>query len=101
MLGVTAAQSQIELAKANAKQDVSGTFDYTHTAGENTASFFASIGLPFFDRNQGEIARTNYALQQAEETQASTNDTVMSDVSSAYEAVRSNEEVVQFTSPGI
>ncbi len=95
VLGVTAAQSQIELAKANGKQDVSGTFDYTHTAGENSASVFASIGLPFFDRNQGEIARTKYALLQAQETQASTNDTVMSDVSSAYETLRSNEEVVQ------
>ena len=30
-LGVTAAQSQIALAKANAKQDVNATVDYTHT----------------------------------------------------------------------
>jgi outer membrane protein, heavy metal efflux system len=95
VLGVTAAQSQIDLAKANAKQDVSGTFDYTHTAGENSASVFASIGLPFFDRNQGEIARTKYALLQAQETQTSTSDTVMSDVDSAFEALRSNEEIVQ------
>ena len=95
VLGVTAAQSQINLAKANAKQDVGGTFDYTHTAGQNSASVFASIGLPFFDRNQGEIARTRYALLQAQETQSSTSDTVMSDVSSAYEALRSNEEIVQ------
>ena len=95
VLGVTAAQSQIDLAKANAKQDVSGTFDYTHTAGENSASVFASIGLPFFDRNQGEIARTKYALLQAQETQASASDTVLSDVNSAYEALRSNEEIVQ------
>ncbi len=95
LLGVNAAQSQIDLAKANAKQDVSATFDYTHTAGENSASIFASIGLPFFDRNQGEIARTKYALLQAQETQASTSDTVMSDVSSAYEGLRSNEEIVQ------
>lgn len=95
LLGVNAAQSQIDLAKANAKQDVSATFDYTHTAGENSASIFASIGLPFFDRNQGEIARTKYALLQAQETQASTSDTVISDVSSAYEGLRSNEEIVQ------
>ena len=38
-LGVTAAQSQIPLAKANAKVDVSGTYDFTHTAGQNSASF--------------------------------------------------------------
>ena len=95
VLGVTAAQSQIALAQANGKQDVNTTFDYTHTAGENSASFFLNFGMPFFNRNQGEIARTKYALLQAQETQASTSDTVLSDVSSAYEALRSNEEIVQ------
>jgi cobalt-zinc-cadmium efflux system outer membrane protein len=100
VLGVTAAQSQIALAKANAKQDVTGTAYYTHTGGESTASFFASFGLPFFDRNQGEIARTRYALAQAQESQVSLNDTVLSDVSSAYEALRSNEEIVTIYTSG-
>jgi len=35
------------------------------------------------------------ATLQAQETQASANDTVLSDVSSAYEALRSNNEIVQ------
>ncbi len=65
VLGVTAAQSQILLAKANGKQDVNASVDYTHTADQNSASFFLNFGLPFFDRNQGEIARTQYALTQA------------------------------------
>src|SRR5579859_7622255 len=39
-LGITAAQSQIQLAKANAKVDVNGTYDFTHVSGENTASLF-------------------------------------------------------------
>ncbi|MGA9811170.1 MAG: TolC family protein [Terriglobales bacterium] len=94
-LGVTAAQSQVLLAQANAKVDVSGTYDFTHTAGQNSASIFAAFDLPIFNRNQGEIARTRYALTQAEETQQSASDTVMSDVASAYEAVRSNDEIVQ------
>ena len=63
-LGITAAQSQILLAKANAKVDVNGTFEFTHVAGEYTASVFANWALPFFNRNQGEIARTQYALTQ-------------------------------------
>src|SRR5271154_1780404 len=41
--GITAAQSQILLAKANAKVDVNGTFDYTHVSGENTASMFVNF----------------------------------------------------------
>jgi outer membrane protein, heavy metal efflux system len=97
-LGVTAAQSQIRLAKANAKVDVNGTYDFTHTAGQNSASIFASFDLPIFNRNQGEIARTRYVLTQAEETQLSASDTVLSDVANAYEAIRSNDEVVQLYS---
>jgi cobalt-zinc-cadmium efflux system outer membrane protein len=93
-LGITAAQSQIALAQANAKVDVTGTFDFTHVSGEYTASVFANWALPFFNRNQGEIARTQYALAQAQEMQLSVSDTVLSDVSNAYEAVRSSEEVV-------
>ena len=32
---------------------------------------FANVPLPVFDRNQGEIARTRYALTQAEEQERS------------------------------
>jgi outer membrane protein, heavy metal efflux system len=99
-LGVTAAQSQIALAQANAKQDVNATVNYTHVSGENSASFFANIGMPIFDRNQGEIQRTRYALTQAQESQAATSDAVLSDVSDAYEGLRSNEEVVQIYTSG-
>jgi cobalt-zinc-cadmium efflux system outer membrane protein len=100
LLGVTAAQSQIALAKANGKQDVNTTLDYTHTAGESSASFFLNFGMPFFDRNQGEIARTKYALLQAQESQAAASDAVMSDVSTAYETLRSNEEILQLYTSG-
>jgi cobalt-zinc-cadmium efflux system outer membrane protein len=99
-LGVTAAQSQIRLAKANAKVDVNGTYDFTHVSGENTASIFANFELPIFNRNQGEIARTGHALTQAQELQLSASDTVISDVSNAYESVRSNEEIVQLYTSG-
>jgi len=99
-MGVTAAESQISLARANAKQDVNATAAYTHTAGLSSASFFVNFGLPIFNRNQGEIARTGYALTQAQEMQSSANDTVLSDVSGAYEALRSSEEVVQLYTSG-
>jgi cobalt-zinc-cadmium efflux system outer membrane protein len=99
-LGMTAAQSQILLAKANAKVDVNGTYDFTHVAGENTASLFMNFELPIFNRNQGEIARTGFALTQAQEQQQAASDTVLSDVSNAYEAVKSNDEVVQLYTSG-
>ena len=99
-LGVTAAQSQIALAKANAKVDVNGTYDFTHVSGENTASIFANFALPIFDRGQGEIARTGYVLTQAQQQKESASDTVLSDVANAFEAVRSNQEVVQLYTSG-
>jgi|SRR5579864_4054686 len=99
-LGVTAAKSQIQLAKANAKVDVTGTYNFTHVSGENTASIFVNFPLPIFNRNQGEIARTNYAFTQAQEQQNSASDIVLSDVSNAYEAVKSNDEVVQLYTSG-
>ena len=94
-LGVTAAQSQILLAQANGKQDVTGTGDYTHVGGVSSASLFFAMPLPIFNRNQGEIARTRFALTQAQETQQLASDTVLGDVSNAYEALKSNDEVVQ------
>jgi len=99
-LGITAAQSQILLAKANGKVDVNGTYDFTHVSGENTASIFANFELPIFNRNQGEIARTRHALTQAQEQQQAASDTVLSDVANAFEAVRSNDEVVQLYTSG-
>jgi cobalt-zinc-cadmium efflux system outer membrane protein len=99
-LGITAGQSQILLAKANAKVDVNGTYDFTHVSGENTASVFVNFELPIFNRNQGEIARTGYALTQAQEQQQAASDTVLSDVSNAYEAIRSNDEIVQLYTSG-
>jgi cobalt-zinc-cadmium efflux system outer membrane protein len=99
-LGVTAAQSQIALAKANAKVDVTGTYDFDHVSAENTASIFANFPLPIFDRGQGEIARTKYALTQAQQQQESASDTVLSDVANAYEGLRSNDEVVQLYTSG-
>ncbi len=86
-LGVTAAQSQIALAKANAKQDVTASLSYSHVSGESSASFFGNIGIPIFDRNQGEILRTRHALTQAQESQAAASDTVLSDVGNAFEAL--------------
>jgi cobalt-zinc-cadmium efflux system outer membrane protein len=99
-LGITAAQSQIRLAKANSKVDVNGTYDFTHVSGENAASIFASFELPIFSRNQGEIARTGYALTQAQEQQQAARETVLSDVANAYAAVRSNDDVVQLYTSG-
>jgi outer membrane protein, heavy metal efflux system len=94
VLGVTAAKSQYELAKANGKVDVTGTADYDHVSATSAASFFGSLQIPIFNRNQGEIARTNYAINQATELQLAASDQVLSDVLNAYEGVRENDQII-------
>jgi len=98
--GVTQAKSQYELARANGKRDITGFFNYTHVGAVNTADMGLSFELPIFDRNQGEIARTNYAINQAQELELAANDQVLSDVLTAYEAVRDNDQVVSLYRSG-
>jgi cobalt-zinc-cadmium efflux system outer membrane protein len=93
--GITAAQSQISLAKANGKQDLNASMNYTHVSGVSSTSLFFNIPLPIFNRNQGEIARTRYALTQAELNASAASDTVLTDVTNAYEAANTNQEVVK------
>jgi cobalt-zinc-cadmium efflux system outer membrane protein len=99
-LGVRAAQSQYALAKANGKVDVTGGLTYSHVADENTLGVTVSLPLPIFDRNQGEIARTQYARTAAQETASAASDTVITDVNSAYEAFIGDREVVTLYTGG-
>jgi outer membrane protein, heavy metal efflux system len=92
--GVTAANSQYELQKAIGKVDVTVQGNYSHVNGINAATFYGSIPLPIFNRNQGEIARTRFAITQAQEQEKATNGQALTDVRDAYEGVRTNDKVV-------
>ncbi|MGH9782137.1 MAG: TolC family protein, partial [Candidatus Acidiferrales bacterium] len=98
--GIAAAQSQYALAKANGKVDVTGTFTYSHISGFNAGSLTVNVPLPIFDRNQGEIARTNYAIEQAREIEQAASEQVMADVQTAYETVHTNEQTLQIYQTG-
>jgi cobalt-zinc-cadmium efflux system outer membrane protein len=98
--GVTAAQSQLALAKANGKQDLNVTALYTHVAGTNTASFFFTLPLPLFNRNQGEVARTRFAISQADFTEQAAEQTVRTDVRNGYEGVEDNAGIVDLYRSG-
>ena len=98
--GITAAQSQIGLAKANAKQDLNGTFDYTHVNASNVGAFYFSIPLPIFNRNQGEVARTYYALTQSQFQEKAAEQQVLTDVKNAYETLLNNRDIVQLYDNG-
>ena len=93
--GVVAAESQLALQKANGKVDITGTFNYTHTAGVNTGAFFYSMPLPVFNRNQGEIARAQYAITQAQELASETAQQVSTDVVTAFANLQTNDQIIQ------
>ena len=92
---VTAAQSQIGLAKAQSKQDLNVTFDYTHVGAANLAAFYFQIPLPIFNRNQGEVARTYYALTQSQFLEKASEQQVMTNVKNAYETLLNSRDILQ------
>jgi len=99
-LGVTAADSQHELAKANGKVDVTASSNYSHVNAISALSFSVSVPLAIFDRNQGEIARTHYAMTQAQQLQAAARGQVLTDVRDAYEALQTNDQIAQYYRSG-
>jgi outer membrane protein, heavy metal efflux system len=92
--GVTAATSQWELQKAIGKQDVTLQANYSRVTATNAASIYVSVPLPIFNRNQGEIARTRYAITQSQEQERASSNQVMTDVYDAYVILQENDQVV-------
>jgi cobalt-zinc-cadmium efflux system outer membrane protein len=93
--GVKAAQSQIALAKANGKVDLTAGLSYSHVADQSSLSASFSIPMPVFDRNQGEIARTRYVLTQSQENAEAASDAVLTDVRNNYEGFSTNKKILQ------
>ena len=98
-LGVTLSKSEYELAKAVGKRDVTASVNYSHVASTNTVSAFGSIGIPIFDRNQGEIARTKIAIDQSQELSSEQSALALTDVKNSYE-LRTNDQIVQLFKSG-
>jgi outer membrane protein, heavy metal efflux system len=97
---VTAANSQYQLAKANGKQDVTVSGNYSHVNAISAVTFSVSIPLPIFDRNQGEIERTRIAISQAQEQREAARGQVVTDVRDAYEALQQSSRVAQLFQSG-
>jgi outer membrane protein, heavy metal efflux system len=92
--GVTAATSQWEMQKAIGKQDVTGQANYSHVNSINAFSVYVSVPLPIFNRNQGNIGQTRYAITQAQEQERETSEQVMTDVHDAYVNLHENDTIV-------
>jgi len=97
---VAASESQVGLAKANGKVDFNVNFDYTRLNQSNLGAFYFNIPLPVFNKNQGEIARTQYAVTQSQFQQKAAEQQVLTDVRNAYEGLRRSEQMVQLFNRG-
>jgi cobalt-zinc-cadmium efflux system outer membrane protein len=98
--GIRVASARWKLAKANAKQDLTNELEYTHLGGLNTLSDTVSIGIPIFNRNQGEIARTRARITQARQLERAVENRVLTKVRSAYAATRTDNRVVRLYQSG-
>jgi outer membrane protein, heavy metal efflux system len=93
-LSVVAARSQVSLAQANGKRDLGLSFDYSHVSGVNSAALFFNMEVPIFDRNQGEIARTQAVVTQSDELYREASEQVATDVVNAWEGLHTSDEII-------
>lgn len=98
--GVRLAQDGLALERANRARDIEGDFDYSKTGPSNTVGAALTIELPFYDRNQGNIAHARFAVQQATEVESATRAGVLTDVVDAYAAYQTSDEVVRLYESG-
>ena len=99
--GVALANDTVSLAFGNRARDWTWGGDYSFQS-PTQAGLGVSFGidLPIHDRNQGEIARSQAAVRQSIETEASTKVGVQADVVNAYYGLQSNEEIVNLYESG-
>jgi len=99
--GVTLANDTVSLAFGNRARDWTWGTDYSYQSPTQIgAGVSFSMDLPIHDRNQGEIARSQAAMKQSVETEASTKVGVQTDVVNAYYGLKSNEEIVNLYESG-
>lgn len=94
------AQDQARLERANGARDITGSADYSRTGPDNSIGLGVSIDLPFFDRNQGNIAHADVAVRQAIESEASARFSVVTDVVTAFAGYQTSEKVVKLYESG-
>jgi cobalt-zinc-cadmium efflux system outer membrane protein len=78
--GRARARADRELARANARWDVTPQLEYQRIGSDNTLGVGVSVPLRVFDRNQGEIARTRAEVDRADALREATAVQVLADV---------------------
>jgi cobalt-zinc-cadmium efflux system outer membrane protein len=99
--GVTAAEADVRLQRANGVPDPDLFGGYKRDVGANTAYFALQVPLPLRNRNQGEIARAEAQVRIARESLAQTQLAVQADIEAAEENYRRELAIVHDTLPAM
>jgi cobalt-zinc-cadmium efflux system outer membrane protein len=95
------AKAQTELARANAKPNVTPYLGYKRTNSFNTLIGGVTVPLPFFDRNQGQIAAHLAEADQAEAELRAVRARVSAAVAAAVTAVARRSAIVRSIESGM
>jgi cobalt-zinc-cadmium efflux system outer membrane protein len=97
---VRLAEDTVALETGNRARDVTTGLDYTHQGPFDTFDVAVSFDLPFGDRNQGNIARSQVGVRQASEAQSAARFSAVTDVVNAYAAFTTSLKVVDLYQSG-
>jgi outer membrane protein, heavy metal efflux system len=93
--GQRRAQADAALARANAWWDFSPMVGYQRVGGDNTIGFGFSLPLRIFDRNQGEILRTQAETSRADALREATLLQARAELEGALATITTEREKVQ------
>jgi cobalt-zinc-cadmium efflux system outer membrane protein len=97
---VKLANDTVALAYGDRARDLTVESEYKRNGSINGVGFGLSIEIPIHDRNQGEIARSKAAVNQAMEAAEATRVGVLTDVRSSYAGFKASDEVASLYESG-
>jgi cobalt-zinc-cadmium efflux system outer membrane protein len=96
------ANDDVALAISNRASDVNGNVNYSRNAigPDSVLGVGAAFDLKVHDKNQGNIAHAQVAVDQAKETEAATRTQVLTDVAGAFAQYQTNDKVLTLFESG-
>jgi len=92
---MAASESNIKLQKSMAIPQPQAGLIYNPQNTVPYAGIYVTIDLPFFDRNQGEIKKSQYLKQQAEQQYTAVQQQVNTELSTAYSSYRTQQQNIE------
>lgn len=92
---MAASESNIKLQKSMAIPQPQAGLIYNPQNTVPYAGVYVTIDLPFFDRNQGEIKKSQYLKQQAEQQYTAVQQQVNTELSTAYNSYRTQQQNIE------